>query len=195
VPGVGPDPAEPADGPGAGWDDTHDDYKRNGTTDLFTALNIATGEVITQCRKQHTAADVLAEAPWDPRILRPLEVRMELWPVGDEVGHRTSVTLKGSVVAETRRRLPPSSRQATPETGLGIRVVDTPARRFLPWLLATADAQVRGPDCAAAASDGPQEPLRSRHPLLLTIPALHFPADHLAQQNAHHPIRRERSPA
>ncbi|MEJ7764521.1 MAG: IS630 family transposase, partial [Acidimicrobiales bacterium] len=38
---------------------THD-YKRNGTTDLFTALNIATGEVITQCRKQHTAADVLA---------------------------------------------------------------------------------------------------------------------------------------
>ena len=38
---------------------THD-YKRNGTTDLFAALNVATGEVITQCRKQHTAADVLA---------------------------------------------------------------------------------------------------------------------------------------
>jgi transposase len=29
-------------------------------TDLFAALNIATGEVITQCRRQHTAADVLA---------------------------------------------------------------------------------------------------------------------------------------
>ena len=38
---------------------THD-YKRNGTTDLFAALNIATGEVITQCRPQHTAVDVLA---------------------------------------------------------------------------------------------------------------------------------------
>ena len=38
---------------------THD-YKRNGTTDLFAALNIATGEVITQCRKRHTAGDVLA---------------------------------------------------------------------------------------------------------------------------------------
>ncbi len=38
---------------------THD-YKRHGTTDLFAALNVATGEVITQCRKQHTAADVLA---------------------------------------------------------------------------------------------------------------------------------------
>src|SRR5215217_7969254 len=31
---------------------THD-YKRNGTTDLFAALNIATGEVLTQCRSQH----------------------------------------------------------------------------------------------------------------------------------------------
>jgi transposase len=38
---------------------THD-YKRNGTTDLFAALNIATGEVLTQCRDRHTAADVLA---------------------------------------------------------------------------------------------------------------------------------------
>ena len=38
---------------------THD-YKRNGTVDLFAALNIATGEVITDCRKRHTGADVLA---------------------------------------------------------------------------------------------------------------------------------------
>jgi transposase len=32
---------------------THD-YKRHGTTDLFAALNIATGQTITQCRKRHT---------------------------------------------------------------------------------------------------------------------------------------------
>ena len=38
---------------------THD-YKRNGTVDLFAALNIATGEVITDCRQRHTSADVLA---------------------------------------------------------------------------------------------------------------------------------------
>lgn len=38
---------------------THD-YKPNGNTDLFAALNIATGEVITACRTRHTAADVLA---------------------------------------------------------------------------------------------------------------------------------------
>ena len=38
---------------------THD-YRRHGTTDLFAALNVATGEVIAQCRKRHTSADILA---------------------------------------------------------------------------------------------------------------------------------------
>jgi transposase len=38
---------------------THD-YKRNGTTDLFAALNIGTGEVLWSCRQRHTSADVLA---------------------------------------------------------------------------------------------------------------------------------------
>lgn len=38
---------------------THD-YKRNGTLDLFAAMNLATGEVTTQLRDRHTAADVLA---------------------------------------------------------------------------------------------------------------------------------------
>jgi transposase len=45
--------------PGRAGTMTHD-YKRNGTTDVFAALNIATGEVITECRKRHTAGDVLA---------------------------------------------------------------------------------------------------------------------------------------
>lgn len=38
---------------------THD-YKRHGTTDLFAAMNVATGEVLYDTRKRHTAADVLA---------------------------------------------------------------------------------------------------------------------------------------
>jgi transposase len=45
--------------PGRAGTMTHD-YKRHGTVDLFAALNIATGEVITDYRKRHTAADVLA---------------------------------------------------------------------------------------------------------------------------------------
>jgi transposase len=45
--------------PGRAGTMTHD-YKRNGTTDLFAALNTATGEVLTHCHKGHTSADVLA---------------------------------------------------------------------------------------------------------------------------------------
>jgi transposase len=44
--------------PGRAGTMTHD-YKRNGTTDLFAALNVATGEVLTDCRQTHTAKDVL----------------------------------------------------------------------------------------------------------------------------------------
>ena len=45
--------------PGRAKTMTHD-YKRNGTIDLFAALNIATGEVLHGTRKRHTANDVLA---------------------------------------------------------------------------------------------------------------------------------------
>ena len=38
---------------------THD-YKRNGTTSLFAALNVATGEVTQEARARHTGADFLA---------------------------------------------------------------------------------------------------------------------------------------
>ena len=44
--------------PGRAGTMTHD-YKRNGTIDLFAAMNIATGEVLTELRKGHTGADVL----------------------------------------------------------------------------------------------------------------------------------------
>lgn len=45
--------------PGRAGTMTHD-YKRNGTTDLFAALNVATGEVLYDTRTRHTAKDVLA---------------------------------------------------------------------------------------------------------------------------------------
>jgi transposase len=44
---------------------THD-YKRNGTTTLFAALNVATGEVIGQCMKRHRHQEWL-------RFLRTIE--------------------------------------------------------------------------------------------------------------------------
>lgn len=42
------------------------DYKRNGTIDLFAAMNIATGEALTDLRKGHTGADVL-------RFFKPID--------------------------------------------------------------------------------------------------------------------------
>jgi transposase len=44
--------------PGRAGTMTHD-YRRHGTTDLFAALNVVTGEVLTDCRRRHTGADVL----------------------------------------------------------------------------------------------------------------------------------------
>lgn len=38
---------------------THD-YKQHGTIDLFAAMNVGTGEVLTGLRKAHAGADVLA---------------------------------------------------------------------------------------------------------------------------------------
>jgi len=45
--------------PGRGRTMTHD-YKRNGTIDLFAAMNIATGEVLHDTRRRHAGSDVLA---------------------------------------------------------------------------------------------------------------------------------------
>ena len=60
---------------------THD-YKRNGTTDLFAALNIATGEVLTECRSQHTALDVLA---FFKKIDRSVQRRLDIHVVLDNL--------------------------------------------------------------------------------------------------------------
>ena len=57
---------------------THD-YKRNGTTDLFAALNVGTGEVLHQTRKSHKGADVLAFFKWiDLHTPRDLEIHVVL---------------------------------------------------------------------------------------------------------------------
>lgn len=49
--------------PGRGRTMTRD-YKRNGTVDLFAAMNIATGEVLHDTRRRHAGADVLAFFKW-----------------------------------------------------------------------------------------------------------------------------------
>lgn len=45
--------------PGRAGTMTHD-YRRHGTTDLFAALNVATGEVLTDCQPRHTHQEFLS---------------------------------------------------------------------------------------------------------------------------------------
>ncbi len=57
---------------------THN-YLRHGTLDLFAALNVATGEVIASCKKQHRAKDFVAFlATLDQSVEQGLEVHVVL---------------------------------------------------------------------------------------------------------------------
>jgi transposase len=63
---------------GRGVTMTHD-YKRNGTTDLFAALNVATGEVIFDTKPRHRAVEVLAFFKFiDAHVASDLEVHVVL---------------------------------------------------------------------------------------------------------------------
>ncbi len=55
------------------------DYKRNGTTDLFAAMNVATGEVIYDTKARHSAKEVLAFFKFiDAQVPRHLEIHVVL---------------------------------------------------------------------------------------------------------------------
>jgi transposase len=81
--------------PGRAGTMTHD-YKRHGTTDLFAALNVATGEVIYDTKPRHTAKDVLAFFKWiDLHVPTEFDIHVVLDnlsahkapPVADWLGH------------------------------------------------------------------------------------------------------------
>ena len=56
---VGSHLAFPADGQGPGGPTMPHDYKRNGTTTLFAALDVLTGKVIGQCLPRHRHQEYL----------------------------------------------------------------------------------------------------------------------------------------
>jgi transposase len=63
---------------GRGRTMTHD-YKRNGTIDLFAAMNLATGEVLHDTRRRHAGVDVLHFFKWiDIHVPRHLDVHVVL---------------------------------------------------------------------------------------------------------------------
>src|ERR1035438_10422115 len=55
------------------------DYKRNGTTDLFAAMNVSTGEALYDTRKRHAGTDVLTFFKLiDLHVARDLEIHVVL---------------------------------------------------------------------------------------------------------------------
>jgi transposase len=85
--------------PGRAGTLTHD-YKRNGTTDLFAALNVATGEVLTECRNRHTGDDVLA---FFKKIDRSVPRRLDIHVVLDNLSAHQTPEIK-TWLADPRRR-------------------------------------------------------------------------------------------
>jgi transposase len=79
---------------------THD-YKRHGTIDLFAAMNIGTGEVLTHLRKGHAGTDVLAFFKQiDTAVPRELDVHVVL----DNLSAHTAPAVREWLAHPRRRR-------------------------------------------------------------------------------------------
>ncbi len=79
---------------------THD-YKRNGTIDLFAAMNVGTGQVLTGLNKGHTGADVLKFLKQiDASVPRGLAVHVVL----DNLSAHSTPEIKTWLAHRDRRR-------------------------------------------------------------------------------------------
>jgi hypothetical protein len=90
--------------PGRAGTMTHD-YKRNGTTDLFAAMDIATGKVIYDCRPRHTGADALAFFKLiDMNVPKDLAVHVVLDNLSAHMGPEVTTWLDSDVVVVVEPR-------------------------------------------------------------------------------------------
>ena len=80
-------------------------YVRHGTLDLFAALNVATGEVLARCTRQHRAQDFVA-------FLRKVEASVD--PTVDV--HVVLDNLSAHKAPPVQRSLPLNSHAKTTET-------------------------------------------------------------------------------
>jgi transposase len=86
--------------PGRAGTMTHD-YRRHGTTDLFAAMNVATGEVLHDTRPAHTGRDVLAFFRWIDAHVDP---DLELHVILDNLSAPKSEPVRGWLEHRKRRR-------------------------------------------------------------------------------------------
>jgi len=103
--------------PGKGERPTHD-YVRNGTTSLFAALNVATGEVIGQCLRRHRHQEFLKFLnELDSKLVRQPGVEIHL--VLDNYG-----THKTAAVKRWFLRHPEYHLHFTPTSGSWLNLVE-----------------------------------------------------------------------
>ncbi len=86
--------------PGRNKTMTHD-YKRNGTVDLFAAMNLATGEVLYDTRPRHAGADVLA---FFKSIDRSVEAGLDIHVVLDNLSAHKSAPVRAWLEHPKRAR-------------------------------------------------------------------------------------------
>lgn len=79
---------------------THD-YKRHGTIDLFAAMNLATGQVLTHLRKGHSGPDVLA---FFQQIDRSVPRELDVHVVLDNLSAHTAPAVRDWLAHPRRRR-------------------------------------------------------------------------------------------
>jgi transposase len=86
--------------PGRAGTMTHD-YKRHGTIDVFAAMNVGTGQVLTRLRQSHAGADVLRFFKQiDAAVPRGLSVHVVL----DNLSAHTAPEVKAWLAHKDRRR-------------------------------------------------------------------------------------------
>jgi hypothetical protein len=86
--------------PGRAGTMTHD-YKRNGTLDLFAALNVGSGEVLHDTRRSHTGRDVLTFFRWIDMHVDP---DLELHVILDNLSAHKSQPVRDWLAHKKRRR-------------------------------------------------------------------------------------------
>jgi transposase len=86
--------------PGRNKTMTHD-YKRNGTVDLFAAMNLGTGEVLHETRSRHAGADVLA---FFKTIDRSVEAGLDIHVVLDNLSAHKSAPIRDWLAHPKRAR-------------------------------------------------------------------------------------------
>jgi len=104
--------------PGRAGTMTHD-YKRNGTIDLFAAMNIATGEVVHDTRKRHTGLDVLA---FFKRIDANVHPDLELHVILDNLSAHRSEPVRDWLAHPKRDR---SQLHWTPTSSSWLNLIET----------------------------------------------------------------------